>query len=174
MSTVWYFAYGSNMQSATLRGRRGIEYRRALPGRVAGWRLVLDKPPVVSVGGAFANIVADPSSAVLGVLFEITPDDLAHLDLTEGVIIGNYHRVEVTAQPLIDDSDVVVAHTLTSERRDPLARPTQRYMSLLLDGAIEHGLPDDYIAFLRSIPTGEETPQSLELRPFMDEFMKKR
>ena len=45
MSRVWYFAYGSNMQSATLRGRRGIAYRRALPARVSGWRVVFDKPP---------------------------------------------------------------------------------------------------------------------------------
>jgi ribosomal protein S12 methylthiotransferase accessory factor YcaO len=43
MSIIWYFAYGSNMQSATLRGRRGIEYRRALPGRLDWWRRVLDK-----------------------------------------------------------------------------------------------------------------------------------
>src|SRR6266571_8462260 len=41
---VWYFAYGSNMQRATLCGRRGIEPLRALAARAAGWRLALDKP----------------------------------------------------------------------------------------------------------------------------------
>src|SRR6266478_7773083 len=54
---VWYFAYGSNMETATLRGRRGIEPLCALGARAAGWRLVLDKPPLVPVGEAFANIV---------------------------------------------------------------------------------------------------------------------
>src|SRR5262249_56866257 len=29
MSAVWYFAYGSNMQSATFRGRRRIPWTRA-------------------------------------------------------------------------------------------------------------------------------------------------
>jgi hypothetical protein len=57
----WYFAYGSNMQSATLRGRRGVGYARALPARVPGWRLVLDKPPLISVGHG-ANIAPIPTA----------------------------------------------------------------------------------------------------------------
>src|SRR5262245_39777758 len=100
MSTVWYFAYGSNMEAATFRGRRGIVYRRALAARLSGWQLVLDKPSILPHGGAMANIVATPGSTVLGVLYEIGADDLAHLDLTEGVLIGNYHRVAVTVTPL--------------------------------------------------------------------------
>jgi len=72
VSTVWYFAYGSNMQIATFRGRRGIAYRRAVPARLAGWRLVLDKPPLVPVGHAFANVVPDPAGAVVGVLSSST------------------------------------------------------------------------------------------------------
>src|SRR5438093_7822081 len=68
---VWYFAYGSNMETATLRGRRGIESLRALGARAAGWQLVLDKPPLVPVGEAFANIVPDAHAAVLGVLYDL-------------------------------------------------------------------------------------------------------
>jgi gamma-glutamylcyclotransferase len=173
-SIVWYFAYGSNMQSATLRGRRGIAYRRALPGRLEGWRLVLDKPALIPVGGAFANIIPDPTAAVHGVLFEITEDDLAHLDLTEGVLLGNYERVPVTVQPLTPpDAEVIVAYTLTSERRDPNQLPTQRYMRLLIEGAEEHGLPEEYIARLRSVPAGEETPAAAEFRPLMDQVLRR-
>jgi len=175
MSAIWYFAYGSNMQSATLRGRRGIEYRRALPARLDGWRLVLDKPPLVPMSGAFANVIPDTTAAVHGVLFEITEDDLAHLDLTEGVLVGNYERVPVTVQPLTPpDADFVVAYTLTSERRDPERLPTQRYMRLLIEGAEEHGLPEDYVALLRSQPAREETPEWEELRPLMDQLMRRR
>ena len=53
---VWYFAYGSNMETATFAGRRGIAYRRAVPARVPGWRLVLDKPGIVPVGHGFAHL----------------------------------------------------------------------------------------------------------------------
>ena len=79
---VWYFAYGSNMETATLRGRRGIEPLRALGARAAGWQLVLDKPPLVPVGEAFANIVPDARAAVLGVLYQLTPADWEHVELT--------------------------------------------------------------------------------------------
>jgi hypothetical protein len=174
MSTVWYFAYGSNMQSETLRGRRGVEYHRAVTARLPGWRLVLDKPGLISVVGAFANIIPDPGAEVLGVSFELSETDLAHVDLTEGVLIGNYDRVAVTVQPLASPgAPPLAAFTLTSERRDASVQPTRRYMDLLIAGAEEHGLPAAYVAFLRSIPASEETPEAQELRVMMDQFMKK-
>ena len=84
MPRVWYFAYGSNMQGATLRGRRGISWLQALPARVAGWRFVCDKPPLVpSMGESFANLVPEPGAEVWGVLFELDADDLAHVELTD-------------------------------------------------------------------------------------------
>jgi len=100
VSPVWYFAYGSNMETATFQGRRGISFSRALPARASGWRIVFDKPPVVPGGGAVANIVTEPAGVVFGVLYEITPEHLAHVELTEGVLIGNYHRVEMWAESL--------------------------------------------------------------------------
>src|SRR3989442_1312129 len=97
---VGYFAYGSNMEKAPLRGRRGIEPLRALGARAAGWQLVLDKPPLMPVGEAFANIVPDARDAVLGVLYELTPADWEHVELNEGVRIGNYRSVTVRASTL--------------------------------------------------------------------------
>ncbi len=92
---VWYFAYGSNMQTATLCGRRGITVARALPARLADWRLVFDKPSLLPGGHGFANIVPEPAAAVLGVLYEVDESDLAHIELTEGVLINNYAAVTV-------------------------------------------------------------------------------
>lgn len=174
MSTLWYFAYGSNMQSATLRGRRGIAYRQALPGRLDGWRLVLDKPGLIPAGASFANVIPDPGASVHGVLFEMCEDDLAHLDLTEGVLIGNYERVPVTVWPLgAGDAEAIVAYTLTSSRRDPQRLPTRRYMALLIEGAEEHGLPAEYVAYLRSLPAREDSPEEAELRPLLDRLLRK-
>ena len=123
---VWYFAYGSNMQRATLCGRRGVEPERALAARAAGWRLALDKPPLVAVGEAFANIVPDARAAVLGVLYELSPADWEHVELTEGVRIGNYRSVTVRALPLSEPALEVDARTLTSDRRDPTLGPSAR------------------------------------------------
>jgi hypothetical protein len=166
--TVWYFAYGSNMQRATFCARRGIEYLKALPARARGWRLVLDKPPLVPVGEGFANIVSDPGAEVLGVLYEITTDDMAHVDLTEGVLIGNYRRIEVTVVTLAEPSLAVVAATLASDKRSPDLLPSDRYMRCLIAGAEEHGLPVEYIAQLRALPCRPESEDARRFRPLLD------
>ena len=171
---VWYFAYGSNMQRATLCGRRGIEPLRALAARAAGWRLALDKPPLVPVGEAFANIVPDPHAAVLGVLYELTPADWEHVELTEGVRIGNYRSVTLRASSLAGPALEVDAFALTSDRRDPTLTPSERYMACLVAGAEEHGLPPEYVAFLRGVPARPETPEAAALRPLFEDVLRRR
>ena len=173
MSTAWYFAYGSNMQSATLRGRRCIEFQRAPPGRARGWRLVLDKPPLLPVKESFANIIADGDAEVLGVLYEIATADLPHIDFTEGVLIGNYERIAIPVEPLASPGEHVLAYTLTSDRHDPSLQPSQRYMDLLIAGAEEHGLPADYIASLRAVPACAESPEAAQLRPLIEAVLRK-
>jgi hypothetical protein len=171
----FYFAYGSNMQSATLRGRRGVEYQRALPGRALGWRLVLDKPSLFGIVGSYANIIEDPQSHAYGVLFEISEEDLAHIELTEGVLINNYRRVVVAVEIVGGEApELVEAFSLSSDNRDPSSLPTNRYVNLLIEGAQEHGLPAEHIDYLRRLPTCEEPPQLLELRGMIDAFMRRR
>jgi hypothetical protein len=168
MARVWYFAYGSNMQGATLRGRRGITWARALPARVPGWRFVCDKPPLVPMmGESFANLVREGGAEVFGVLFELEAGDLAHVELTEGVVIGNYRRIEVVAEPL-DGTTPVTAATLVTDLRDPGLAPSERYRALLIEGAREHGLPAEWIAFLEGLPARPETPEAARLRPVLD------
>ncbi len=164
---TWYFAYGSNMESATLRGRRGVTWTRALAARAAGWRIVFDKPPLVPVGEAYANIVPDPAAAVLGVVYEVSGADLEHIALSEGVLIGNYARVDIPVVPLAGATPVQAA-TLVSDRSDPTLRPSDRYMACLVAGAIEHGLPAEWIAFLRSIPSRPQSEDAVRWRPLLD------
>lgn len=171
--SAWYFAYGSNMQSATLRGRRGVAWTRARAARVRGWRLVFDKPPLLAVGCGFANIMPDSGAEVLGVLFELDEAELAHIELTEGVLIGNYAAVEVAASPFDAPHETLAARSLSSARRDPALQPSRRYMALLIDGAIEHGLPADYVAALRAVPAVAESAEAAALRPLIDRAMKR-
>jgi hypothetical protein len=156
------------MQTATLSGRRGIQFTRALPARLTGWRLVLDKPPLVPLGAAMANVIPDTTAEVLGVAFELPEADLEHLDLTEGVLIGNYRRVAVEVSPLAPGSAGVAAFTLTCDERDPSLLPSARYMALLVAGAEEHGLPPAYIDWLRACPVCEETALGAEVRAQLD------
>jgi hypothetical protein len=172
---VWYFAYGSNMQSATLRGRRGIDYRRAVPVRAHGWRLVFDKPPLLPSGNTVANIVPDDASFVLGVAFEISEEDLAHVEHTEGVAFDNYRRVELVVEALADvEGAPASAFSLSSERRHETSSPSLRYMSLVIEGALEQGLPATHVEWLRAIEAFEESAEMAALRPMLDEFFKRK
>lgn len=168
---AWYFAYGSNMQTATFRGRRGIDFARALPARAPGWRLVLDKPPLLPIGESYANIVPDASSVVLGVAYEVPVDALRAIDLTEGVLIGNYERRVIPVIRLAAGAEHLQAFTLTSERRDAALYPSTRYMALLIDGAREHGLPDQYVEFLRGIPARPPSRTAELFRKLIDGAM---
>ncbi len=171
---VWYFAYGSNMQDDTLCRRRGIAYCRAVAVRVPGWRVVFDKPLLLPVPYAVANLVPDPEATALGVAFEINEDDLAHIELTEGVLLGHYHRVEVRLTALDASAGVPIeAYSLSSGRRDAALRPSTRYMALVIAGAEQHGLPAAYVDFLRTIPADEETPDVAGLRPLVDEALRR-
>jgi hypothetical protein len=171
---IWYFAYGSNMETATFRGRRGIDFRQALPARAAGWRLVLDKPPIFPIGEGFANLVLDPAATVIGVLYEITAADLAHVELTEGVPLGNYRRADLAVEALAAPGVAIRACTLVADARAPDLRPSRRYMARLVAGALEHGLPEEWVAFLRAVPAGEETPEAAALRPLLDDALRRR
>jgi hypothetical protein len=165
---AWYFAYGSNMQTATFCGRRGIAFRRAAAARAPGWRLVLDKPPLLPIGESYANIVPDPHGEVLGVAYEVTIDALESIDLSEGVLIGNYERRTVQVLPLVGDGVPLEVFTLVSDRSDASLRPSTRYMALLIEGALEHGLPADYVDFLRGISACEESSTASALRPLLE------
>lgn len=172
---IWYFAYGSNLQSATLRGRRGIDFRRAVPVRARGWRLLFDKPRLLGMESSVANIVPDEAAEVLGVAFAISADDHAHVELTEGVAFDNYRRVELAVEPLAAAPDAPASvFSLSSDQRDPVLQPSTRYMTLVIEGAIEHGLPAAYVELLRAVPTCEESAASAALRPMLDELFKRR
>jgi len=90
------------------------------------------------------------------------------------VRIGNYRSVTVRASPLSEPALEVDARTLTSDRRDPTLGPSARYMASLIAGAEEHGLPAEYVAFLRAVPARPETREAAAFRPLLDEVLRRR
>ncbi len=173
MEPVRYFAYGSNMQTATFGGRRGIVPLSAHAARAPGWRLALDKPPLLGPGPSFANLVPDAGAEVFGVVYEISANDMAHVELTEGVAIDNYRRIEIDVVPLAAAHAPSRAFTQVSDKRTPELRPSAHYMALLIEGAEEHGLPIEWIALLRSLPTAAESAVAAAARALLDDALAK-
>ncbi len=163
------------MQRDTLCGRRGVTVRRAVAVRAPGWRVVFDKPPLIPIGEAFANLMPEPGAVAFGVAFDVPDDDHAHIELTEGVLIGNYRRVELAVEPLgACPTPPGTAVSLSSPRRDATLRPSARYMGLVVAGAREHGLPDDYVSWLEAVPVGESSAVARAFRPLADAVMRRR
>jgi hypothetical protein len=82
------------------------------------------------------------------VLYLITVEQSEHLDHTEGVPRGAYRRIPVSA--IVDGSEQIAAFTYQSDRISLGRKPSPRYIGLLIEGAVQHGLPPGYLRYLRS------------------------
>ena len=147
--TLWYFAYGSNLDPATFLGRRRM---RPLETRVAvleNFELCFDLPVGPGERGV-ANVMAREGEEVWGALYRLTHPEAERLDRTEGVPHDAYRRLEVQARA--HDGERIAAFTYQSGRGQAGRKPSRRYLGLLLAGARHHGLPAHYVERLRGWP----------------------
>lgn len=128
--------------------------------RVAGWRLVFDLP-VGSGERGVANLLPEVGGFAAGVAYLISDAQAGHLDRTEGVPRA-YRREAVVAQG--EGGQTLEAFTYVSPHRHPGRKPSRRYMGLLLTGARHHGLPAEWVRFLRSFDLAvDERSDQLDL-----------
>jgi len=149
--SVLYFAYGSNMNSMRMRKRA--------PSAVAAGTACLKHHHVVcnklgQDGTAKANIVPRQDASTYGVLYEISTNEMELLDTEE----TGYRRVEKTLLNHLNQE--VHAQTYVAFRFTHKSVTTDWYKSLIIQGATEHRLPDDYIRTLKDLPVDRQ-----ELKP---------
>jgi hypothetical protein len=139
----YYFAFGSNLSSGRLR-ERAPTARAIGAARLAGYRLVWDKEG--SDGSGKVNLAPDARESVWGVVFALSPADLAALDGFE----PGYARIE--APVALRDGATLAAHLYCSDQRSDGLSLHAWYKALIVDGAQEHALPAEWIAFLEALP----------------------
>ncbi|KAK5077461.1 hypothetical protein LTR70_009741 [Exophiala xenobiotica] len=198
--TVLYLGYGSNLAAETFLGKRGIKPLSQVNIVAPSIALTFDLPGLPYAEPCFANTRYRPSphdppeadrppyhknawkKGLVGVVYEVTKRDYAHIIATEGGGSG-YHDVLVECYELNDDPDVEVpleppgtpfrAHTLYAHSAEPLrpnpdyAQPSPRYLKLITDGAREHNLPKEYRHFLSNIRTYHTTTTKQQLGGFV-------
>jgi gliotoxin/aspirochlorine biosynthesis gamma-glutamylcyclotransferase len=145
----WYFAYGSNMGRATFIERRGMRPLAMRRAYLDGHRLCFDLPVGPGERGV-ANLVVEDGARTWGAIYLLSDDACAFLDRTEGAHRGFYRRIPIEA--VADDGERVAAFAYQGERRDPRRKPSARYLGLLVAGARELALPDEYVAWLEAFP----------------------
>jgi cation transport regulator ChaC len=148
-ATLWYFAYGSNLDPGTFLGRRKMEPLETRVGVLRDFELRFDLPVGPGERGV-ANVASRPGDHVWGALYHLTRADAERLDRTEGVDRGFYHRLAVEVET--KDGLLLAAFTYRSPFSQPARKPSRRYLDLLLTGAREHGLPEAYVTRLEALP----------------------
>jgi hypothetical protein len=206
--TVLYLAYGSNLSAETFRGKRGIQPISQLNVLVPQLVATFDLPGVPYSEPCFANtryrqsdgdtrtdasekdeLVPRPldhhkdrwHKGLVGVVYEVTKTEYAHIIATEGGGAG-YQDVVVDCYtlpgdpteevPLYPKGETFKAHTLFSPPRiirpDPsYAQPSARYLKLITDGAEECLLPYEYQTYLKGIRPYESTTAKQRLGQFI-------
>jgi gamma-glutamylcyclotransferase (GGCT)/AIG2-like uncharacterized protein YtfP len=136
-----YFAYGANMERAAMRAR--------CPGAapvgsacLSGWRYV--------IASGYGSVAPAPGTCVYGVLWRLTPRDLAALNIFESLDSGLYRRATVTVET---DVGRVRALVYVGRRRG-MRRPMPGYQERLVAAAAEWHLPQRYIDGLRRLAPG--------------------
>lgn len=153
-----YFAYGSNLRALQMaRLCPGSEFLG--PARLGGYRLAFTWPDEEWEGGV-ADVVPSPGDAVWGALYRLSESDWPALDAyevsaPEGPEQANeYVRRLVMVAP---EKELLAAEAWCYFVRAPLGHvaPSELYRAALIEGAMERGLPMDYItAMQRSFDGG--------------------
>ena len=131
-----YFAYGSNMSRALMR--RHCPAAKAIgPAALRGCRFVITTD-------GYASIVPRRGGMVHGVLWRLTPRDLAALNAYESIGSGLYFKMTLPVRR----SGRRVAALVYVARSRAVGRPKSGYLDVVLEAAREWGLPENYVKSL--------------------------
>ncbi len=128
-----YFAYGSNMNRAAMR-RRCPAARAVGPARLDGYAFF------VGIDG-WGSVKPQAGSVVHGVLWRLTPRDIAALHAYEFLHAGLY---EVRTLPVRSGGKLVAAMTYLLRRR-ATGRAKPGYVEMIAAAARAWTLPEDYV-----------------------------
>jgi len=144
-----HFAYGSNMSRVPMRQR--------CPGAKDEGVALLRHHRFVIMTSGYASVVAAPGESVHGVLWRITPRDLAALNTYENVSGGLYRQAML---PVFQGAKTMKALIYLGNDTGE-GRPRPGYIELVVDAAREWNLPPDYIESLaRWSPSGWRGPSA--------------
>lgn len=98
-------------------------------------------------GGRVAGLTEQAESSVFGRLYEIPAIDWPVIQHKEGVVTGM--SIERPIRVIVGGQELEAIAFTTAPRRKSLEGPiSQRYLSALVNGATQAGLPAEYIARL--------------------------
>jgi gamma-glutamylcyclotransferase len=148
---TWYFAYGSNLSKGRMEQRTGL-VPSARTVYLKHHRLAFN---LHADGAIYANIVPCWQSTVWGAAYWCSRATMDVLDRYEGTAIGCYRRdcveVETENGERLNAETYIGGKGFVAEE----GLPSDAYLKLILTGAAEHSLPEQYI---RSVVASRPAP----------------
>ncbi|WP_424501733.1 gamma-glutamylcyclotransferase family protein, partial [Robiginitalea sp.] len=146
-----YFGYGSNLNLTSLKAK-GVLPKRSYVGQLPNFRLKFNVQHWFRHEGGMGNIEPsdDPNDVVEGMLHECTEEDLEALDRMEAYGVG-YDRVRIKVDTH-EGLKEALTYTGLPEIINEDCLPTRRYLNIILKGAREAGLSNNYIQKLEKHP----------------------
>lgn len=176
MPTFYYFGFGSNLLAKRIRVQNKSAVRVGV-GKLDEFRLDFadatadEKYYSKTWAGCPATIIKSDGSSVFGAVWELEKKDLPEIDQQEGVDIGIYKPMEVKV--ILNGEKEITCRTyqlvknpsspLDPQNREFDRQPSKTYLNVILNGAVETGLPPDYISFLRSFKHNGNSATNVEL-----------
>ena len=139
-----YFAYGSNMLEQRLKDR--VESAEFFSSAwIRGYEVRFRKISIDGSGKADLVQTGNLEDIVHGVVYQFDPADWHALDKHEGATGNNpgYDRVPIQVHTDCGSRDVTT-YLARRGRIDESLKPYTWYLDLILCGAEQHGLPEDY------------------------------
>jgi gamma-glutamylcyclotransferase len=158
---LYYFAYGSNLNHRQMRARCASP-RVVAVARLAEHQLAFFGHSVIW-DGAEETVLSAPGQQLWGVVYDLSPSDRERLDDAQDARLdgsGAYFHQPATVTDQAGRSYSVLLYKKDSQGAPQ--KPSQEYLGFIVQGAVEHGLPADYIDQLRAIqakPAGYAVPR---------------
>ena len=147
MPYTLYFAYGSNLHVR--------QFKRRCPGaavvgraRLPDHRLAFTRYSTKRKGGV-ADIVPQPGEVVWGALYEVDEAGMAALDDFEGFPRA-YRRETIR---VVDDAGAEREAVAYVANPTGEFAPSRLYLSIIAQGARDHGLPEEYVRAIEQVRT---------------------
>ncbi len=140
------FAYGSNLASGEVADGARFAGTALLPDH----RLALTRRSI-RWGGGVVDVIPAPGKHVWGAAYDPPPDALEQLDLKEGAGFA-YRRVGVRVSLHREMLEAMAYEVIDKDWKAPPATP--EYTEVVLRGARERGLPEEWLVTLRAVLSG--------------------
>ncbi|XP_060657512.1 gamma-glutamylcyclotransferase-like [Drosophila nasuta] len=168
----YYFGFGSNMLAKRIHIQNpSAKFLRA--ALLNNYRVDFSMPSKFWKG-AVATIVPSQGAKTWGSLWEIDLVNLPDIDNQERVHLGWYRPVSVRVKLQNNDPEIPARlYVITNEPKGNVhdlppsevpedRQPSKTYLQVLVKGAIESRLPEEYVTWLTEFKHNNQTVQHLE------------